>query len=89
MDCIEDVFWKHMCGNWESVTRPLWIYEHLCILLATTLVGYTFAYGAYALSLLFLSFPAVYLSKRYENARTYTVHSETAIEPGEAYDPGE
>jgi hypothetical protein len=89
MGRIEDFFWKHMYGDWESVTRPIWLYGHVCILLATALVGYTFARGAYVLTLLLLPFPAVYLYKRYEKARTYKVHSETPIEPGEEYDPDE
>jgi hypothetical protein len=89
MDCIEDVFWKHMYGDWESLTRPLWIYGHVSILLSTALLGYSVARGAYLFALLLLPFPSVYLYKRYEKARIYTVHSETPIEPGEEYDPDE
>lgn len=76
---LKTVFWKHVYGDWESVTRPLWIYGHVCILLATALVGYTVARGAYLLRLL-LPFPIVYLYKRHEKAHMYTVHSETPIE---------
>jgi hypothetical protein len=76
-DRIEAFFYEHMYGEWESVTRPLWIYGHVSILLATALVGFTFARGEYLLTLLLLPFPAVYLYKRYEKARSYRVQSDT------------
>ena len=79
LDSIEAFFYKYMYGEWESVTRPLWIYGHVSILLATALTGYTFARGAYLLTLLLLPFPAVYLYKRYEKAKAYTVQSETPV----------
>jgi len=87
MDRIEDFFWKHMYGDWESVTRPIWIYGHVSILLATALAGYAIARGEYVITLLLLPFPIVYLYKRYEKAQHYKVQSETPIEPGEEYDP--
>jgi len=80
-DRIESFFYTHMYGDWESVTRPLWLYGHVCILLATALVGYTFARGEYLLTALLLPFPAVYFYKRYEKARSYKVQSETPVEP--------
>lgn len=79
LDRIESFFYAHMYGEYESVTRWLWIYGHVSILLATALVGFTFARGAYLLTLLLLPFPAVYLYKRYEKARTYKVQSETPV----------
>ncbi len=78
-DRIAAFFYAHMYGEWESVTRPLWIYGHVSILLATALVGFTFARGEYLLTALLLPFPAVYLYKRYEKAKTYTVQSETPV----------
>lgn len=79
LDSIESFFYSHMYGEWESVKRPIWIYGHVSILLATALVGYTFARGAYLWTLLLLPFPAVYLYKRYEKAKTYKVQSETPL----------
>jgi hypothetical protein len=76
---IEAFFYEYMYGEWESVSRWLWIYGHVSILLATALVGYTFAHGEYGLTLLLLPFPLVYLYKRYEKARTYKVQSETPV----------
>jgi hypothetical protein len=76
---IESFFYEYMYGDWESVTRPLWIYGHVSILLATALVGYTFARGAYLVTCLLLPFPAVYFWKRYEKARTYKVQSDTPV----------
>jgi|GEM_PF-1481909 len=84
---IEDVFYTYMYGEWESVTHGLWVYGHMTILLATALVGYSFARGQYLLTALLLPFPLVYFYKRHEKAQAYTVHSETPIEPGEEYDP--
>ena len=66
MERMEDFFWKHMYGNCESVSRPLWIYGHVAILLVTALVGYSFANGAHLISLLLVPFPDVYLYKRFE-----------------------
>lgn len=79
LEKIESFFYRYMYGEYESVTRGLWIYGHVSILLATALVGYTFAQGAYLLTALLLPFPAVYLYKRYEKARTYKVQSETPV----------
>jgi hypothetical protein len=78
-DRIESFFYDHMYGEYESVTRPLWIYGHVSILLATALAGYTLAHGAYLLTLLLVPFPAVYLYKRYEKAKTYKVQSDTPV----------
>jgi hypothetical protein len=78
-DRIESFFYEHMYGDYESVTRPLWLYGHACILLATALVGYTFAHERYLLTLLLLPFPVVYYYKRYEKARTYKVQSDTPV----------
>lgn len=86
---IEDFFYKHMYGDWESVSHGLWMYGHISILVATALVGYTFARQQYLLTVLLLPFPLVYFYKRHEKARAYTVQSETPIEPGEDYDPSE
>lgn len=79
LDRIESFFYEYMYGEWESVTRPLWIYGHACILLATALVGYTFARGEYLMTLSLLPFPLVYVYKRYEKARTYKVQSDTPV----------
>jgi hypothetical protein len=79
LDRIESFFYTYMYGEWESVTRWLWIYGHVSILLATALVGYTFAHERYVLAVLLLPFPAVYLYKRYEKAKTYKVQSETPV----------
>jgi hypothetical protein len=68
-----------MYGEWESLTRWLWIYGHVSILLSTALVGYTFARGAYLFTALLVSFPVVYLSKYYGKARTYKVQSDTPV----------
>ena len=68
MGRIEDFFWRYMYGNWESVTRPIWIDGHVCILLATALVGYSVARGEYVVTVLLLPFPLVYSYKRDEKA---------------------
>lgn len=81
IDRIESFFYAHMYGEWESVTRPLWVYGHVSILLATALVGFTFAEGEYLLMALLCPFPAVYLYKRYEKASADRVQSETPVEP--------
>ncbi len=78
-DRVESFFYEYMYGEWESVTRPLWLYGHVSILLATALVGYTAAEGEYLASLALLPFPLVYLYKRYEKARTYNVQSDTPV----------
>jgi hypothetical protein len=78
-DHIESFFYTHMYGEYESVTRPLWIYGHVSILLATALAGYTAASGAYLVTSLLIPFPAVYLYKRYEKAKTYKVQSDTPV----------
>lgn len=84
---IEDAFYTHMYGEWESLGHGLWVYGHVSILVATALVGYTLAHGRYLQTAALLPFPIVYLYKRHEKARAYTVQSETPIEPGEEYDP--
>ncbi|MCU4742497.1 hypothetical protein OB955_11930 [Halobacteria archaeon AArc-m2/3/4] len=76
MGTVESLFYTYLYGEWESLTRWAWIYVHSSILLATALVGFTFARGEYVLTLLVLPFPLVYLYKRYEKARSYTVQSE-------------
>lgn len=78
-DRIEEFFYTYMYGEWESVTRWLWVYGHVSILLATAFVGFTFAHGEYLLTLLLLPFPIVYFYKRYEKAKTYKVQSETPV----------
>lgn len=78
-DRIESFFYRHMYGEWESVTRWLWIYGHVSILLATALAGFTFARSEYLLTLLLVPFPLVYLYKRYEKAKTYKVQSDTPV----------
>lgn len=78
-DRIESFFYEHMYAEYESVTRPLWLYGHARILLATVLVGYTFARERYLLRLLLLRFRVVYYYKRHEKARTYTVQSDTPV----------
>jgi hypothetical protein len=78
-DCIESFFYEHMYGEYESVTRWLWLYGHVSILLATALSGYAFARGRYLLVLSLVPFPLVYLYKRYEKARTYKVQSDTPV----------
>jgi hypothetical protein len=78
-DRVESFFYTYMYGEYESVTRPLWLYGHVCILLATALAGYAVAEGAYLAAALLAPFPAVYLYKRYEKARTYTVQADTPV----------
>lgn len=76
---IERIFYEYLYGDWESLTRWGWIYVHTSILLATALVGFTFAQGRYGLTALLIPFPVTYLYKRYEKARTYKVQSETGV----------
>jgi len=76
-DTIERIFYEYLYGDWESLTRWGWLYAHVSILLATALVGYAYARGRYGLALLLVPVPVVYLYKRYEKARAYTVQSET------------
>ncbi|SNZ14996.1 hypothetical protein SAMN06269185_2342 [Natronoarchaeum philippinense] len=76
-ETIERVFYEYLYGDWESLTRWGWLYAHASILLATALVGYTYAHERYVLTLLLVPVPMVYFYKRYEKARTYTVHAET------------
>lgn len=78
-DRAEAFFYAHMYGEYESVTRPLWLYGHVCILLATALAGYAVAEGASLTAALLTPFPVVYLYKRYEKARTYKVQSDTPV----------
>jgi len=75
-DRIEAFFYQYLYGEWESLTRGLWIYVHGSILLATALVGFTFAHGEYLMTALLIPFPIVYFYKRYEKAKTYTVQSD-------------
>ena len=79
LDRIESFFYTYMYGEWESVTHWLWVYGHVSILLATALVGFTFAHGEYLLTALLLPFPVVYFYKRYEKAKTYKVQSDTPV----------
>ena len=62
-----------------SPTRPLWLYGHVAILLATALSGYTVAHGASLLTLLLVPFPLVNRYRRHEKARTYKVQSDTPV----------
>lgn len=78
-DTIERIFYEHLYGDWESLTRWGWLYVHTSILLATVLVGYSYARGRYGLALLLAPVPVVYLYKRYEKARAYKVQSETGV----------
>jgi len=78
-DRIESFFYIYVYGEWESLRRWLWIVFHVSILLSTALVGYTFARGEYLLMLAFVPVPLIYLYKRYQKAKTYTVPSETPV----------
>ena len=74
---IEAFFYKHLSGEWESLTRWLWIYFHVSILLSTAAVGYSVARGEYLLAACYFVCPVIYFYKRYEKAKTYAVQSET------------
>lgn len=76
---IESFFYSHMYGEWESVTRWLWLYGHVPMLLATALAGCSFAHGRFLSTLLLVPFPAVCLYKRYEKAKAYNVQSDRPI----------
>ena len=76
---IKNFFYTYMYGEYESVTRGLWIYGHVSILLATALSGYAVARERYLLALLLVPFPLVYLYKRYEKARAYKVQADTPV----------
>ena len=76
-DRIEGVYYAYCDGDYESVTRWLWIYVHVSILLATALSGYAATRERYLLAL--VPFPLVSPYKRYEKARTYRVHGDTPI----------
>lgn len=58
------------------MTRWLWVYGHVSMLLATALSGYAFAR---VVTLALVPFPLVYLYKRYEKARRYKVQSDTPV----------
>lgn len=66
---IESVFWRHLYGEYETLERWAWVYVHLGIGLATALVGYAIAIGAYPLAALLLPFPLFYGYLRYRDAR--------------------
>lgn len=66
---IETTFDDHLAGDWDSLQRWAWVYLHVCILLATVLLGYTLARGEVLLSALLLPFPLFYLGRRYTYAR--------------------
>ena len=57
-DAVESFFYEYMSGEYESVTRPLWLYRHAVILLATALVD-SRTHAASIMTLLVLSFPVV------------------------------
>jgi hypothetical protein len=78
-DRIASFYFAYCYGEYESLTRWLWIYGHVSILLATALAGYAAAKERYLLVLILAPFPLVYLYKRYEKARTYTVQSDTPM----------
>lgn len=66
---LESVFYRYLYGDWDSLNRWVWVYLHVSILVTTALVGYTFARGAYLLSLLLVPIPLFYLYRRYTYAR--------------------
>lgn len=70
---IENFFYKYMSGEWESVTKIIWLYVHISIFIITGLIGYLFAEGKYIFAICILPIPIIYLYKRYEKARTYKV----------------
>jgi hypothetical protein len=78
-DRIAAFYYAHLYGEWESMQRWLWIYGHVSILLATALLGYSVAHGRFLLAFLLAPFPVVYLYKRYEKAKTYTVQADTPV----------
>jgi len=71
LDRIESFYHAYVCGESESLTRWLWIYGHVSIVLATALSGYAVAKERYLLALVLV--PLVYLYQRYEKARPYEV----------------
>lgn len=76
-DRIASFYYAYLYGEYESMTRWLWVYGHVSILLATALSGYAVARQRYLVALVLAPFPLVYLYKRYEKARTYRVQSDT------------
>jgi len=78
-DRIAAFYYAYLYGEYESMKLWLWMYGHVSILFATALAGYTVAHGRYLLVLLLVPFPLVYLYKRYEEARTYNVQSDTPV----------
>ena len=66
---LERIFYEYIYGDWDSLRLWAWIYVHVGILLATALVGYTFAHGEYLLTLLLLPFPLGFLRRRYTYAK--------------------
>ncbi|GGN90796.1 MULTISPECIES: hypothetical protein [Haloarcula] len=78
-DRIAAFYYANLYGEWESMTRWVWVYGHVSILFATALAGYSVARERYLLALLLVPFPVVYLYKRYEKAKTYTVQADTPV----------
>ncbi|MDS0260907.1 hypothetical protein NDI56_16000 [Haloarcula sp. S1CR25-12] len=76
---IESFYYTYCYGEYESLTRWLWIYSHVSILLVTALSGYAVAKERYLLALVLAPVPLVYLYKRYEKAKTYKVQSDTPM----------
>jgi hypothetical protein len=66
---IEHIFYEYIYGDWDSLSRWAWIYVHVGIMVATVLVGFTLARGAYLLTLLLAPFPLGYLRRRYTYAK--------------------
>ncbi|WP_248517744.1 hypothetical protein [Salinarchaeum laminariae] len=66
---IDRLFYDHLSGDWDSLQRWAWLYLHVCILLATVLLGYAVARGEYLLTALLCPFPVFYLYRRYTYAR--------------------
>lgn len=79
LDRIASFYYAYLYGEYESMTRWLWWYGHVSILLATALAGYSVARRRYLLALALVPFPLVYLYKRYEKARIYKVQSDTPV----------
>lgn len=68
-ESIDRIFYEYLHGEWDSLNRWAWLYVHAGMLLATALVGYTAARGAYLLTLLLLPFPLFFLPRRCTYAR--------------------
>ena len=76
-DRIEGFYYAYYYGDYESLTR--WLSVHVSILLATVLSGYAVARERSLLALAPVSFPLLYLYKRYEKARTDNVQADTPV----------